>query len=79
MVVIMMVTRIPGAQKYRTTVTLSEIHVKAIESAKRELAQMKGLPTDLIKESEAVQYLITQGAKKLGFLMLFFAVVLYSF
>ena len=65
-----MATRVPGALVYRTTVTLSEAHIRAIEMAKRELANMKGLPIELIKESEAVQYLITQGAKKLGLLLL---------
>ena len=63
-----MATPVPGARVYRTTVTLSEAHVRAIEKAKRELAHMRGLPTELIKESEAVQYLLTQGARAKGWI-----------
>ena len=63
-----MATRVPGTGVYRTTVTLSEAHVRAIEKARRELAQMKGLPHELIKESEAVQYLLTHGARAKGWI-----------
>jgi len=63
-----MATRVPGSGVYRTTVVLSHIHISAIEKAKEELAKLKGVPKDSIKESEAVQYLITQGARVKGWI-----------
>jgi len=61
-----MATKIPKSKLHRTTITLSPLHLRAIDRAKEELSLLKGVPKDFIKESEAVQYLITQGAKALG-------------
>jgi len=64
--VVGMATKIAKSSFYRTTVTLSPLHLKAIERAKEELSRSLGVPKHLITESSAVQYLITQGVKALG-------------
>jgi len=66
-----MATKIAKSSLYRTTVTLSPLHLKAIDKAKEELSRSLGVPKHLIAESSAVQYLIVQGAKALGWDELF--------
>jgi hypothetical protein len=66
-----MATRIAKSSFYRTTVALSSLHLKAIDKAKEELSRSLGVPKHLITESSAIQYLIVQGAKALGWDELF--------